>query len=79
MANKNDDLYTSTPRSHSLGFRSAGNVTIDCWWRYNDQTIVTRAREKWYLTRYIDFIHGDIHGRLCKKMGFNIIKITQWP
>ena len=33
------------PVPHSLGFRSADDVTIDCWWRHTDQTIVTRSRE----------------------------------
>ena len=42
---KNDDLYTSPPVSDSLGFRSADDVTIDCWWRHKDQTIVTWSRE----------------------------------
>ena len=41
---KNDELYTSSP-SHSLRFRSADDVTIDCWWRHNDETIVMRSRE----------------------------------
>ena len=40
---KNDDLNTC-PRV-SLGFHSADVVTIDWWWRHNDQTIVTRSRE----------------------------------
>ena len=39
--------------SHSLVFCSADDVTIDCRWHHNDQTIVTRSREYWYLTRYI--------------------------
>ena len=39
---QNGDLYTS---SQCLSFRSADDVSIDCWWRYNDQTIVTRLRE----------------------------------
>ena len=42
---KSEDLYTSSPSSHSLGCRSADDVTIDCWWRHNDHTIVTRLRE----------------------------------
>ena len=36
---------TIMPLSHSFGFRSAGDVTIACWWRHNDQTIVTWSRE----------------------------------
>ena len=40
---------TIVPVSHSLAFRSADDVTIDCWWRHNEQTIVTRAFEKWCL------------------------------
>ena len=51
--------------SYSLGLRYADDVTIDCWWRHNNETIVTRSRQWWYLIRSldIDFIHGDIHGR----------------
>ena len=41
---KDDDLYTNPPVSHSLDFRSADDVAIDCW-RHNDQTIVTRSSE----------------------------------
>ena len=37
-----------------------------------DLMIVTRAREKWYLIRWvyidIDFIHGDIHVQSYKKL-----------
>ena len=39
------------PVSHSLSLHSADDVTIYWWWRDNDQTIVTRTRDKWYLTR----------------------------
>ena len=35
---KNDDLHTSFPVSHSLGLHSADDATI-VWWRHNDQTI----------------------------------------
>ena len=42
--NKNDNLYTSPP-CLSLGFCSADDITIDCWWHHNDQTIVTRSGE----------------------------------
>ena len=38
---KNDDLYTS----HSLGLRTADDVTIDCWWRHNNETSVAWSRE----------------------------------
>ena len=50
--------------SHSLGFRSADDVTIDCWWPDNCDAIT------WIVifnSLDIDFIHGDIHGRSCKK------------
>ena len=48
----NDNCCTTIfPRSHLLGLRSADDVTIDCWWRHKKQTIVTRSREWWYLTR----------------------------
>ena len=33
------------PVSHSIGFRSAYDVTIDYWLSHNDKTIVTRSRE----------------------------------
>ena len=43
----NDDKSTINivSLSRSLGFRSADDVTIDCWWRHKDQTIVMRSRE----------------------------------
>ena len=42
---ENDDFYRSSPcLTHSVFF-SADDVTIDCWWRHNDQTIVTQSRE----------------------------------
>ena len=47
--NKNGDKKLRSsymdPVRHSLGVRSADDVTIDCWWRHNNQTIVTRSRE----------------------------------
>ena len=33
------------PASHSLGLRSADDVTIDRWWRQNNETIAKRSRE----------------------------------
>ena len=33
------------PIAHSLSFRSADDVTIDCWWHHNDQTIMTQSHE----------------------------------
>ena len=47
----NEDKATISAVSHSLAFRSADDVTIDYWWRHNDQTIVTRSREYWYVIR----------------------------
>ena len=44
-------IFAHHPVSHSLTVRSADDVTIDWRWRHNDQTIVTRTRDKWYLTR----------------------------
>ena len=65
-------IFTHHPLCHSLGFRSDYDVTVDCWWRHDDQIIVTRACEKLYLTRYTSiFIHGDIHGRSCKNIRYN--------
>ena len=50
------------PVSHSLGFRSADDdVTIDCWWRHYSLNI--------------DLIHGDIHGRSCKKWTSPLLNI----
>ena len=46
---KNEDHIN--PVSHPLGLRSADDVTIDCWWHHNDQIIMTRTREKYYLAR----------------------------
>ena len=40
----NESLHI-VPVSRSLSFRSADDITIDCWWCRNDQTIVTRSRE----------------------------------
>ena len=44
MTIKNDDFYTPSP-FRLPGFLSADDVTIDCWWRHNDQAIVTQSRE----------------------------------
>ena len=55
---KNNDLYTSSPVSHLLSSRSADDVTINCWWRHKDLTIVMRSN-----SLDIDFIHD----RSCKK------------
>ena len=53
--------------SHSLALRSADDVTIEWWWRHNDQTIMARSRDNLIsISIDIDFIHGDIHGRSCK-------------
>ena len=46
---KKDDLHTSS-LCLSLALRSADDVTVDCLWRHNNQTIVTRACDKWHLT-----------------------------
>ena len=44
-------FFHIVPVSHPLGFRAADNVAIDSWWHHNDQIIVTRSHEKWYLSR----------------------------
>ena len=47
------------PVSHSLTSPSADNVTIECWWCHNDQTIVWRAYVKKLSNSLdIDSIHG---------------------
>ena len=48
------------PAYHLLGLRSADDVTIDCWWRHNVQTIVMRAHEKCYITRWISISFTSI-------------------
>ena len=40
-----DDKNDIVPVSHLVGFRSADDVTVICWWRHNDLTIVARSRE----------------------------------
>ena len=48
---KSNDPYTSYPcLTQSLGFHSFDDVTMDWWWHHNDQTIVMRSCEQWYLT-----------------------------
>ena len=62
------------PVSHSLGLRSADDVTIDRWWRHNNKTncdaitwiVISNSLD-------IDFIHGDIHGWSCKKVKYMIM------
>ena len=39
--NESINDYKNTGFTH----RSADNVTIDCWWRHNDQAIAMRSRE----------------------------------
>ena len=53
------DLHIA-PVSHSFGCPSADDATVDCWWRHNDQTIVTRSLEQWYLTRKISILFTAI-------------------
>ena len=60
------------PVSHSLGFRSVDDITIDCWWRQNDQTIVTRTRDKWYLTRQISILFTAIFTAVANLPGILI-------
>ena len=48
-----DNPHTSTQVSNTPCLQSTDDVTIDCWWRHNYQTIVMRlkwARKKWSLT-----------------------------
>ena len=33
------------PVSHSRIFRSADDITVDCWWRHNEKKIVARPRD----------------------------------
>ena len=40
---KNDDFHTSTNVSNPLGLHSGDDVTIECWWRHYNQTIVTQS------------------------------------
>ena len=41
---KSDDIHTSSP-CLTVGFRYDDDDTIDCWWRDNDHTILTRSPE----------------------------------
>ena len=61
--------FTHRPRVSTLGFRSVDDVTIDLLmtlqWPDNCDAIT------WIMISNsldIDFIHGDIHGRSCKKI-----------
>ena len=61
-------IFTHRPVSHLLDLDSTDDVTIDFWWRHNNETIVMRSRETLISNSLdIDFIHGDIHDRSCKK------------
>ena len=44
-------ILTPRPRVSLARYHSADDITIDCWWCHNDQTIVAWSRELWYLTR----------------------------
>ena len=66
--NRHVELYRSSPCLTRLVFRSVDNVTIDCWWCHNDQTIFDLIT--WRVisnSLNINFIYGDILGQLCKK------------
>ena len=66
---KNDDLYTSSRVSLArFSF---------CWWRHQNRLLMTSqwpgncGAITWIVITNsldIDFIHGDIHGRSCKKV-----------
>ena len=64
---QNEYIHDIVPVSHLLGLRSADDVTIDWWWLHNNQKIVTRAREVISDSLDIDFIHGNIQDRSCKR------------
>ena len=53
-------ILTHRPCVSLARFSSADDVTIDCWWRHNGQTIVTWLRDKWYLTRSISILFTAI-------------------
>ena len=67
---ENDDLHISTPSLTRPFYVLVDNVTIDFWWRHNYPTNLTRAREKWCLTRQISilftsiFMTGRVRGTL---------------
>ena len=64
---RNDDVYTSSPRfTQSLDLNSSDDVTIDGWWRHNNETIVPRSREILYLTILFTTIFTT--GRVKKQM-----------
>ena len=69
---KNDDLYTSSRVSLAqLSF---------CWWRHYRLLMTSQLQDNcdvitWIsisISLDIDFIHGDIHGRSCKKLFYII-------
>ena len=52
LTQHNDDNNEDKGRSSHIdsvplspGLRSADDIPIGCWWRHNNQTIVTRSRE----------------------------------
>ena len=59
-------IFTHRPRVSLIWFSF-------CWWRHNPDDI-TMTRQLWRdhvnsaISLDIDFIHSDIHGRLCKKL-----------
>ena len=63
-------IFTHHPVPHWLNLHSADDVTIDWRWRHNNQTIVTRTRDKWYLTRQISILFTAIFtvGRVRKSV-----------
>ena len=52
-----------------------------CWWRHNRLAMTSQWPDHcdantWQVisnSSYIDFIHGNIHGRSCKKQAFSLI------
>ena len=56
-----------------------------CWWRHNGLLMTSQWPNNcdaitWIVISNsldIDFIHGDIHGRSCKKLGFMVLA-RQW-
>ena len=61
--------------SHLCSLSFVDDVTIDRWWRHNDETIVTRSREEWYLTRYISIFTA---GRVRNSCYVNTRRVKQF-
>ena len=71
-------IFTHNPRV------SLARFTF-CWWRHNPLAMTSQWPDNWDANTLqvisnsldIDFIHGDIHGRSCKKLLY-YISVLAW-